>query len=44
MSERKQTVHFGVIGINHGHIYGITNALLRGGATLSTFYAKEPVA
>ena len=42
MSERKPTVCFGVIGINHGHIYGMIHALLRGGATFGTFYAKEP--
>ena len=33
------TVRFGVININHGHIYGQVRALLRGGAEFVTFYA-----
>ncbi len=36
------TLRFGVIGLNHGHIYGQTNLLLRAGAELVSFYAKEP--
>lgn len=35
-------VRFSVIGLNHGHIYGQTQALLRNGAQLVSFYAKEP--
>ncbi len=35
-------VRFGVIGINHNHIYGITDLLLRAGAQLVAFYAPEP--
>ena len=35
-------VRFGVIGINHNHIYGITDLLLRAGAQLVSFYAPEP--
>lgn len=35
------TVRFGVIGINHNHIYGITDLLLRAGAQLVSFYAPE---
>ncbi len=35
-------VRFGVIGINHPHIYGQTNLLLRAGAELVSLYAKEP--
>lgn len=39
----KQTpVKFSVIGLNHGHIYGQTEAMLRGGAQLVAFYGKEP--
>lgn len=34
-------VKFSVIGMNHGHIYGMTDALLRNGGTLVSFYAKE---
>jgi predicted dehydrogenase len=35
-------VKFSVIGINHGHIYGMSEALIRNGATMVSFYAKEP--
>jgi predicted dehydrogenase len=34
-------IRFGVIGINHGHIYGQTNLLLKAGAELASFFAKE---
>jgi len=32
---------FSVIGLNHGHIYGQTEAMIRGGGQLVAFYAKE---
>ncbi|MCW5849099.1 MAG: Gfo/Idh/MocA family oxidoreductase [Anaerolineae bacterium] len=35
------TVQFAVIGINHNHINGQVNLMLRAGATLTTFYAPE---
>ena len=35
------SVQFAVIGINHNHIYGQVNLLLRAGATLTAFYAPE---
>jgi predicted dehydrogenase len=35
-------IRFSVIGLNHGHIYGQTRAMLRAGAKLISFYAKEP--
>jgi predicted dehydrogenase len=35
-------VRFGVIGINHAHIYGQVDLLLRAGAELVAFYAPEP--
>jgi predicted dehydrogenase len=35
-------VRFAAIGLNHGHIYGQVNLLLRAGAELVSFYAKEP--
>jgi predicted dehydrogenase len=35
-------IKFGVIGLNHGHIYGQTRAVIRGGGELVSFYAKEP--
>lgn len=39
----KQTpMRFAAIGLNHGHIYGQVNLLLRAGAELTAFYAKEP--
>ncbi|MCB0689032.1 MAG: Gfo/Idh/MocA family oxidoreductase [Saprospiraceae bacterium] len=34
-------VRFGVIGLNHGHIYGQTNAIIRNGGKLVSVYAKE---
>jgi len=38
----KESVRFSVIGINHDHIYGMANALIAGGGTLVSVYAKEP--
>lgn len=35
-------LRFGVIGLNHNHIYGQSNLLLRAGAELVSFYAAEP--
>lgn len=35
------TIRFAAIGLNHGHIYGQTNLLLRAGAELVSFYALE---
>ncbi len=35
-------MRFAVIGVNHGHIYGQVNLLLRAGAQLVSFYAPEP--
>src|SRR5262249_16335928 len=35
-------IKFAVIGINHYHIYSQVDAVLRGGAELVSFYAKEP--
>lgn len=35
-------VRFGVIGVNHAHIYGQVDLLVRAGAELATFYAQEP--
>ena len=34
-------IKFSAIGINHGHIYGMTNAVIRGGGELASFYAEE---
>jgi predicted dehydrogenase len=35
-------IRFAAIGLNHGHIYGQTELLLRAGAELAAFYAQEP--
>ena len=35
------TTRFAAIGLNHGHIYGQTNLLLRAGAELTSFFAQE---
>lgn len=34
-------IRFSVININHSHIYGMTDAVIRGGGELVSFYAKE---
>ena len=34
-------IKFSVININHNHIYGMTDAVTRGGGQLVSFYAKE---
>lgn len=34
-------IRFSVIGLNHGHIYRQTEAVIRGGGQLISFYAKE---
>lgn len=35
-------IRFGVIGLNHGHIYSQTTATIEGGGELASFYAREP--
>src|SRR5918998_1057701 len=35
-------VRFSVAGINHGHIYGQVNLMLRAGAALVSVFAREP--
>ena len=35
-------IKFGVVGINHSHIYGQVETTTRGGGELVSFYAKEP--
>ncbi|MBL7738025.1 MAG: Gfo/Idh/MocA family oxidoreductase [Chitinophagaceae bacterium] len=34
-------INFSVIGINHNHIYGQAEAVIRGGGQLVSFYARE---
>lgn len=41
-SKPKESIRFSVIGLNHGHIYGMVNALIEGGGSLVAVYAKEP--
>ena len=40
--EKQPKIRFSAIGLNHGHIYGQVNLLLRAGAELISFFAKEP--
>lgn len=40
-SRPKEAIRFSVIGLNHGHIYGMVDSLLEGGGTLVAVYAKE---
>ena len=35
-------IRFSAIGLNHGHIYGQVNTVIRGGGELVSFYATEP--
>ena len=35
-------LRFGVVGMNHAHIYGMVDAAERGGGELVSFHAKEP--
>ena len=43
MAKRSQTprIRFSVVGLNHGHIYGQTTSVIRGGGELVAFHAKE---
>ncbi len=38
----KYSIKFSVIGINHGHIYGMVEALIGGGGMMVSVFAKEP--
>lgn len=35
-------VRFAVVGVNHSHIYGMVDAVIRGGGQLVSFHAREP--
>lgn len=39
---KKESIKFSVIGLNHGHIYGMVNSLIKGGGKMVAVYAKEP--
>ena len=41
-TEQKASIRFSTIGLNHGHIYSQTEAMIRAGGELVAFYAKEP--
>ncbi|MDX1758168.1 MAG: Gfo/Idh/MocA family oxidoreductase [Arenibacter algicola] len=41
-SNTKESIRFSVIGLNHGHIYGMVDSLINGGGNLVAVYAKEP--
>ena len=38
----KHRIKFGVIGLDHAHIYGMTDAMIRGGGTPVAFFAEDP--
>lgn len=40
--EARHRVPFAVIGLDHNHIYSITDAMIRGGGVPSTFFATDP--
>jgi len=40
--KRPTRIRFAAIGLNHGHIVGQCEAVIRGGGELVSFYAKEP--
>jgi predicted dehydrogenase len=37
----KESIKFSVIGLNHGHIYGMVESLLNGGGIMVAVFAKE---
>jgi len=39
---RTPRLRFAAIGLNHGHINGQVDSVIRGGGELASFYAKEP--
>lgn len=38
----RHRIRFSVIGLDHAHIYSMTDAMIRGGGTLVSFYATDP--
>jgi predicted dehydrogenase len=42
VAPREKPVRFGVIGLNHNHIYGMTDLLLDAGGELAGCFASEP--
>ena len=41
-AQPKHSIKFAVIGLDHGHILGITEAVIRGGGELVAFYSTLP--
>lgn len=41
-TQPKYSVDFGVCGMSHDHIYGMVNAMIRGGGVLKSVYCAEP--
>ena len=39
---RAARLRFAAVGLNHGHIYSMCEAVVRGGGDLVSFFAKEP--
>ncbi|KQN90299.1 oxidoreductase [Sphingomonas sp. Leaf231] len=40
--EARHRLPFAVIGMDHNHIYGMTDAMIRGGGLLVSFFATDP--
>jgi predicted dehydrogenase len=40
--ESHHKIRFGVIGLDHAHIYSMTDAMIRGGGTPIAFFASDP--
>ena len=41
-SAPKESIRFSVIGLNHGHIFGMVDSLIAGGGILVAVYSREP--
>lgn len=39
---RQARLRFGVVGVNHSHIYGMVRSVQRGGGELVSFHVREP--
>ena len=40
--QSRHKIRFGVIGLDHGHIYSMTDAMIRGGGIPIAFFAADP--
>jgi predicted dehydrogenase len=38
----KESIRFSVIGVNHGHIFGMVDSLIEGGGVLVAVFSREP--